>query len=211
VVLSRRRFVAAAAAVCVGCGSDPEEATEDDPVRRRADASTTSTTTSATVPETSTSAPGREERLPGGRIDLGAADELARRVEEEVFLYFPHGRLWLVRYPPEAVAAAEAQYGSDGGSGIARGFVALYQKCPHLGCRVPECTMSGRFECPCHGSTFTRVGEWVAGPAPRGMDRFPVSIEGERVVVDTGSLIQGADQGVHTMDPEPIGPSCIGG
>ena len=32
------------------------------------------------------------------------------------------------------------------------GVVALYQKCVHLGCRVPWCTSSQWFECPCHGS-----------------------------------------------------------
>ena len=31
---------------------------------------------------------------------------------------------------------------------------ALSQKCPHLGCHVPFCESSGRFECPCHGSVF---------------------------------------------------------
>ena len=43
-------------------------------------------------------------------------------------------------------------------------LLALSQKCPHLGCRVPFCDSSGRFECPCHGSMFDLGGEWIEGP-----------------------------------------------
>ncbi len=68
---------------------------------------------------------------------------------------------------------------------------ALYQVCPHLGCTVPFCEQSGRFECPCHGSTYNLHGEWVAGPAPRGMDRFNASIKDGSIVVDTTVLVTG--------------------
>ena len=57
--------------------------------------------------------------------------------------------------------------------------IALSEKCTHLGCRVPFCESSGRFECPCHGSKFSRSGEYVAGPAPRGMDRYPTSVNAD--------------------------------
>ena len=65
---------------------------------------------------------------------------------------------------------------------------ALSQKCPHLGCRVPFCESSGRFECPCHGSKYDLGGEWIEGPAPRGMDRYELTLDGDNVVVDTRSL-----------------------
>ena len=69
---------------------------------------------------------------------------------------------------------AQAVYGESPSvlAGMEEGFVALYQKCPHLGCRVPWCQTSQWFECPCHGSKYNRVGEKKGGPAPRGMDRF---------------------------------------
>ena len=57
---------------------------------------------------------------------------------------------------------------------------ALSQKCPHLGCRVPFCDSSGRFECPCHGSKFDLGGEWIEGPAPRGMDRYDLTLAERR-------------------------------
>jgi cytochrome b6-f complex iron-sulfur subunit len=88
-------------------------------------------------------------------------------------------------------------------------LVALYQKCPHLGCRVPFCDSSGRFECPCHGSVYNIRGEYIQGPAPRGMDRFPVKVEGERVLVDTGSVVEGPARGIHTVSSAAKGPSCI--
>jgi cytochrome b6-f complex iron-sulfur subunit len=89
------------------------------------------------------------------------------------------------------------------------GIVALYQKCPHLGCRVPECKSSQWFECPCHGSQYNRAGERKAGPTPRGMDRFGVSVSGGNVVIDTGSVFAGPPLGVNTTGQEAEGPNCI--
>jgi cytochrome b6-f complex iron-sulfur subunit len=61
-------------------------------------------------------------------------------------------------------------------TGMEQGVVALYQKCVHLGCRVPSCATSKWFECPCHGSQYNQVGEKKAGPAPRGLDRFAMEV-----------------------------------
>jgi cytochrome b6-f complex iron-sulfur subunit len=88
--------------------------------------------------------------------------------------------------------------------------VALYQKCPHLGCRVPFCESSGRFECPCHGSIYNIRGEYIEGPAPRGMDRFLIKVDGDAIQVDTGSLVEGPPRGVSTVPSEAKGPSCVG-
>jgi nitrite reductase/ring-hydroxylating ferredoxin subunit len=87
---------------------------------------------------------------------------------------------------------------------------ALSQKCPHLGCHVPFCESSGRFECPCHGSVYDLAGEYIAGPAPRGMDRYEVTLVGEHVVVDTGKLESGPPRGTHNFLTPAKGPSCIG-
>src|SRR3990172_1245455 len=87
--------------------------------------------------------------------------------------------------------------------------VALWQKCPHLGCRVSWCDNSGEFECACHGSRFNRAGEHRSGPAPRGMDRFAVSVNEDGIVeVDTGAVIQGPPPGSETIDEPPRGESC---
>jgi cytochrome b6-f complex iron-sulfur subunit len=57
---------------------------------------------------------------------------------------------------------------------VAGGLMALWQRCVHLGCRVPECQSSPGFECPCHGSKYNYHGEYEDGPAPRNLDRFVV-------------------------------------
>ena len=89
--------------------------------------------------------------------------------------------------------------------------LALSQKCPHLGCRVPYCQSSGRFECPCHGSKFTRAGQYVAGPAPRGMDRYPTKVGDDGLLyIDTGSKITGPAPGSGPV-PEASGPACAAG
>jgi cytochrome b6-f complex iron-sulfur subunit len=90
-------------------------------------------------------------------------------------------------------------------------LVALYQKCPHLGCKVPFCDSSGQFECPCHGSRYNIRGEYIAGPAPHGMDRFPIKIDGGRVFVDTTNPVQGPPRGIATVSNTPKGPSCVTG
>jgi cytochrome b6-f complex iron-sulfur subunit len=64
-------------------------------------------------------------------------------------------------------------------------LLALYRKCPHLGCQVPGlCDELKRFTCRCHGSTYNILGEKLkVGPAQRGMDRFAVEIDASGVVV----------------------------
>src|SRR3546814_6212901 len=82
------------------------------------------------------------------------------------------------------------------------GVVALYQKCVHLGCRVPECVTSQWFECPCHGSQYNQVGEKKGGPAPRGLDRFAMSVSGGVLSVDTGTIIQRSEE--HTSELQSL-------
>ncbi|RPI21333.1 MAG: hypothetical protein EHM57_06750 [Actinobacteria bacterium] len=89
--------------------------------------------------------------------------------------------------------------------------VALSEKCTHLGCRVPFCDSSGQFECPCHGSVFNRAGDFLSGPAPRGMDRYGVSVVEGVVVIDTSDVIMGAPPGTQTIDEPARGPSCTEG
>lgn len=69
-------------------------------------------------------------------------------------------------------------------------WLALYQKCVHLGCTVPFRNDCNSFKCPCHGSHYNVDGEYLDGPAPRSLDRFQLSFSGENVIVDTGALNQ---------------------
>lgn len=67
-------------------------------------------------------------------------------------------------------------------------WVALYQRCVHLGCTVPFRNDCISFKCPCHGSHYNVDGEYLDGPAPRSLDRFKMSLQGSNVVVSTGTL-----------------------
>lgn len=55
------------------------------------------------------------------------------------------------------------------------GFRALSAKCPHLGCTVNFDPVSGKFKCPCHGSTFDPSGKWLSGPARQSLHPLPVN------------------------------------
>jgi len=71
------------------------------------------------------------------------------------------------------------------------GLLALYTKCPHLGCTVPwvgPADSPQAFQCPCHGSMYDYNGVLTGGPAPRPMDLMAVKVEGGNVTVDTGDI-----------------------
>jgi cytochrome b6-f complex iron-sulfur subunit len=68
---------------------------------------------------------------------------------------------------------------------------ALYMVCTHLGCLYKWEASNNRFECPCHGSKFSKDGFYIEGPAPRSLDRFEITEENGQVVVDTGAKIVG--------------------
>ncbi|MEK7848514.1 MAG: ubiquinol-cytochrome c reductase iron-sulfur subunit [Chloroflexota bacterium] len=118
----------------------------------------------------------------GGRIEAGNVDE------------FPLGS---VTYHMEGRCYVSHVRTADGGSGL----LALYRRCTHLGCVVPwradeasedDLSPRGRFTCPCHASIFDRYGRVKGGPAPRPLDMFPVTLQGHRVLVDTGKVVQRA-------------------
>ncbi|MBJ7292087.1 MAG: Rieske 2Fe-2S domain-containing protein [Ilumatobacteraceae bacterium] len=149
----------------------------------------------------------------GSKISVGKIDEVTQRIRaNKGFLYLSEARSWVTEYPKDAIGKAKIIYGNQAPvfSGMEAGIVALYQKCPHLGCRVPECKSSQWFECPCHGSQYNRVGEKKGGPAPRGMDRFAVSITNGVLVIDTGAVFAGPAIGINTTGQEAEGPHCIG-
>ncbi|MGH9271308.1 MAG: ubiquinol-cytochrome c reductase iron-sulfur subunit [Ilumatobacteraceae bacterium] len=150
----------------------------------------------------------------GQEVNVGKLDDIRDSLRTGTgFFYAPAARTWITEYPPDAIPKARAVYEANIVAGIeSAGIVALYQKCPHLGCRVPDCPTSGWFECPCHGSQYNRVGEKKAGPAPRGMDRFPISVAGNGdVTVDTGTIVPGPPIGTNTTGQEAEGPHCITG
>lgn len=97
-------------------------------------------------------------------------------------------------------------------------ILALYDVCVHLGCLYQWQPVTGRFECPCHGSKYQKDGTYIEGPAPRSLDRMVISFadanskvvastdaKGKpinlppdpnlQVVIDTGKIILGEPHG----------------
>jgi cytochrome b6-f complex iron-sulfur subunit len=151
----------------------------------------------------------------GGTVNVGKlADILAAIDAQAKPFYAAQARAYLVRYPkdnPTALAAAKKIYKPAIYKDMSDlGIVALYQRCVHLGCRVPFCQTSQWFECPCHGSKYNRVGEKKAGPAPRGLDRFYATQTADTsIIVDTGNIFLGPPIGTNTTGQNAEGPLCV--
>lgn len=60
---------------------------------------------------------------------------------------------------------------------------ALSSICPHLGCTVPWDAKKKLFVCPCHGGTYAADGSRISGPALRGMDSLPTSVQDGQLLV----------------------------
>ena len=145
----------------------------------------------------------------GSKVDAGKVEDLKKQIFQAdgsiIPAFIPEARAYVL--PFDTSKATGSQF-SDGGT-IADGLVALYQRCVHLGCRVPWCNSSQGFECPCHGSKYNMVGEYYAGPAPRNLDRFIVSVNAAgKFIIDTGTIIESPRaSGLSVKYPQ--GLSCI--
>jgi len=103
----------------------------------------------------------------GGVVTVGSADSFPLGSVVE----FPENRFFLIR-------------SHDGG------FLAVHNRCPHLGCTVYWESEQNHFVCPCHASSFDFYGDFESPPVPRPLDTFPVQIEETMVKVDTSRLQQ---------------------
>jgi cytochrome b6-f complex iron-sulfur subunit len=144
----------------------------------------------------------------GSTINLGTVESLTQQLADSTggVMYFAEARTYLVTYEP--VAGQEAFYETARPQDL--NMLAVYQKCAHLGCKVPHCESANWFECPCHGSRYNKAGEYKFGPAPRGLDHFPLRVDGGSVFVDTAANIEGPPRGVDTINQEAEGPHCVG-
>ena len=118
------------------------------------------------------------------------------------------GQFWLANLDPSDTAG--------NGSGGAEGLLALWRKCPHLGCTVPwksdakveVSPEAGWYQCPCHGSTYTKAGIRVFGPAPRSMDTMAIEIDDAgNVTVQTGSVTSGGLDNPERAVSHPLLPT----
>jgi cytochrome b6-f complex iron-sulfur subunit len=147
----------------------------------------------------------------GGKINVGSVDDINSTIAKAQPFYNAGAQAYVQPYPKQDIPKAQKipAYTPPIIAGMQLGYVALWQKCPHLGCRVPWCQTSQWFECPCHGSKYNRVGEKRAGPAPRGMTHFVFEISGGSMTIDTGNQVLGPPIGTDTTGQNPEGPLCV--
>ena len=113
------------------------------------------------------------------------------------------GRFYLLNLEAGTVSTGQESPG---------GALALWRKCPHLGCTIPWRPdfefqgTKGWFRCPCHGSTYTRDGGIIVfGPAPRPMDVFPLKVEDNgNLVVETGIQFAGTGSDQNPVRSAPL-------
>jgi cytochrome b6-f complex iron-sulfur subunit len=147
----------------------------------------------------------------GSVINVGKVTDINTTIGTKQPFYSPQARAYVNPYPVAdvPVAVKSGAYADPIINGMKLGYVALYQKCVHLGCRVPWCLSSQWFECPCHGSQYNRVGEKKGGPAPRGLDRFALSINADGTMsVNTATVYIGPPIGTNSTGQEAEGPHC---
>ena len=143
------------------------------------------------------------------KVNVGSEADAKTAFDAKIPYYNAAAKTYIVAYPKADLAKAKKVYNPLIYTGMTQGYVALYQKCVHLGCRVPWCESSQWFECPCHGSKYSRVGEKRGGPAPRGLDRFPLEVSGGNIIVDTGNVQIGPPIGTDTTGQSPEGAPCV--
>jgi Rieske Fe-S protein len=60
-------------------------------------------------------------------------------------------------------------------------ILAFTAICTHQGCVVEPAKTE--FDCPCHGSRYdAATGEVLGGPAPRALERIPVTVTGDAIM-----------------------------
>jgi cytochrome b6-f complex iron-sulfur subunit len=135
----------------------------------------------------------------GGVLRIGTLDEVKTQnstlpIADGFPAYYAEARAFIILKDP---AQQRFVPGEDTtGDGSALNVRALYQRCPHLGCKPNPCLKNFWMECPCHGSRYDRLGIKADGaqygPAPRGMDRFSITVDGAGVLsIDTGKITLG--------------------
>ena len=151
----------------------------------------------------------------GTPVNVGNLEELKSEISVAgavVPLFKASAQSWLVTFDLDQLEGSSFEnspFVVAGGEVDGVGVMALWQKCVHLGCRVPSCVPSQGFECPCHGSKYNIHGEYEAGPAPRNLDRFGVEVnDAGDLIVQTGVIVETARSRNKTAQ-YPQGPFCV--
>ncbi len=84
-------------------------------------------------------------------------------------------------------------------------FVALSDRCMHLGCPVRYVSAAQRFICPCHGGVYDFRGLVAGGPPVRPLDRFYTRVNNGVVEVGPRYSVNSELRRFSPRDPgEPL-------
>ncbi len=151
----------------------------------------------------------------GTPVNAGNLDDIKASLTDGATIvpqFVPAAQAWIVPFETSELPGSsyeEVPFVVAGGESDGVGVMALWQRCVHPGCRVPECIPSQGFECPCHGSRYNIHGEYNTGPAPRNMDRFGLSTnDAGDLIIETGNVVQ-TSRSKHLTAEYPQGPFCV--
>ena len=135
----------------------------------------------------------------GGEVKIGTLEDVKAAnstlpIGEGFPAYVQAARAFIVLHDPSRQQFVPGE--DKTGDGVALNVRALYQRCPHLGCKPNPCLKNFWLECPCHGSRYDRLGIKANGPAygpaPRSMDRFSATVQADgSLVLDTSKITLG--------------------
>jgi menaquinol-cytochrome c reductase iron-sulfur subunit len=90
----------------------------------------------------------------------------------------------------------------DGAKGSDLRYVAISNRCTHVGCPVHYVQAAAMFLCPCHGGVYGARGQVMGGPPVRPLDRFYTRVAAGRVQVGARfSLDSHFNRFPHPRDP----------
>ena len=147
----------------------------------------------------------------GSKISLKLTDIKAEILKGSGFAYYPEGRMWITPYPRPRSTRRRRCTRAPELAGMEAGVVALYQKCVHLGCRVPPASRRS-------GSSARATARSTTGSVRRRAARrraastaSPWRSPAASLTVDTGQIILGPPIGTNTTGQEAEGPHCVTG
>ena len=80
-------------------------------------------------------------------------------------------------------------------------FIAISNRCAHLGCPVRFVRAAGTFICPCHGGVYDFEGKVSGGPPVRPLDRFQTRITDDTLEIGPRYSVTNSLEPVRARDP----------
>jgi quinol---cytochrome c reductase iron-sulfur subunit, bacillus type len=82
-----------------------------------------------------------------------------------------------------------------------KAFIAVSNRCAHLGCPVRFVEAAGNFICPCHGGVYDFQGKRIGGPPVRPLDHFQTRVRDGQVELGPRYSVTNQLEPVRARDP----------